>query len=103
MGAQIVRSWAGVTTAENAAPYLAHLREATFPHLRSLPGFVGVEVLQRTIDDGQQFRVHTRWESMEHIRAFAGDELEVAVVPPAAQAVLVRYDAHVAHYEVVIE
>ena len=35
------------------------------------------------------------------VRAFAGDDLEVAVVPPAAQAVLNRYDQHVEHFEVV--
>lgn len=38
---------------------------------------------------------------MASVRAFAGDDLEVAVVPPAAQAVLNRYDQHVEHFEVV--
>ena len=32
--------------------------------------------------------------------AFAGDDLDVAVVPPAAQAVLTRYDQRVEHFEV---
>lgn len=98
----VVRSWSGVTTKANAAAYLAHLRDETIPHLRSLSGFVAVEVLQRSAGDGEHFRVHTTWVSMDSIRAFAGDDLEVAVVPPAAQAVLERYDPGVEHYEVVI-
>jgi len=98
----VVRSWAGVTTKENADAYLAHLRDETIPHLRSLSGFVAVEVLRRSAADGEHFRVHTTWVSMESICAFAGEDLDVAVVPPAAQVVLERYDPHVEHYEVVI-
>ena len=100
MAPQVVRSWVGVTTRGDAAPYLLHLRAATVPHLQALPGFVGVQILQRAIDEGFEFRVQTTWHSMASIHAFAGDDLEVAVVPPAARAVLLRFDAHVMHYEV---
>jgi len=100
MAPQVVRSWVGVTTRGDAAPYLLHLRAATVPHLQALPGFVGVQILQRGIDEGFEFRVQTTWHSMASIHAFAGDDLEVAVVPPAARAVLLRFDAHVVHYEV---
>jgi hypothetical protein len=34
------------------------------------------------------------------VRAFAGSDHEVAVVPPAARALLQRFDARSAHYEV---
>ncbi|MFT4516181.1 MAG: heme-degrading monooxygenase HmoA [Planctomycetota bacterium] len=100
MAPQVVRSWVGVTTRGNAAPYLSYLRAETVPHLQALPGFVGVQILQRAIDDGLEFRVQTTWQSMVSIHAFAGDDLEVAVVPLAAQAVLLRFDAEVVHYEV---
>jgi heme-degrading monooxygenase HmoA len=100
MAPQVVRSWVGVTARGDAAPYLLHLRAATVPHLRTLPGFVGVQILQRAIDEGFEFRIQTTWHSMASIHAFAGDDLEVAVVPPAARAVLLRFDAHVVHYEV---
>ena len=103
MALRIVRSWVGVTSREHVAAYLAHLREDTIPHLQSLPGFQGVQVLQRRTEGGEQFRVQTTWRSMESIRAFAGDDLEVAVVPPAAQALLKHFDSHVEHYEVVID
>jgi hypothetical protein len=41
------------------------------------------------------------WESMEAIRQFAGEPEDLAVVPPAAQAMMVEYDPKVTHYEVV--
>jgi len=40
------------------------------------------------------------FESLDAVRAFAGSDHEVAVVPPAARALLERFDARAAHYEV---
>jgi hypothetical protein len=38
---------------------------------------------------------------MDAIRQFAGNAADVAVVPPAVQAMMVEYDTTVAHYEIV--
>ena len=38
--------------------------------------------------------------SLAAVRAFAGPDYEAAVVPPAARALLTRFDARSAHYEV---
>ncbi|MHA2156607.1 MAG: acyl-CoA dehydrogenase [Candidatus Hodarchaeales archaeon] len=40
------------------------------------------------------------FDSLEAIRAFAGEDYEVAVVPPKARRLLSRYDARSQHYEV---
>lgn len=103
MAAAIVRSWRGVTTRANVAPYLEHLRRDTIPQLETLRGYRGMQILRRDVEDGVEFLVQTTWQSFECIRAFAGDDLAVAVVPPPAQAVLSRFDPHVEHYEVVEE
>lgn len=101
MGELIVRTWGGVTTTGNAGAYLEHLRSETMPHLRSIEGFVGIEVLRRELgNDEVRFVVQTRWASMDAIRAFAGEAVDVAVVPPAAQRLLRRYDDGVGHYTV---
>jgi len=44
----------------------------------------------------------TEWESREAIRAFAGDDIETAVVPSEVQAMMVRFERTVSHYEVVV-
>ncbi len=40
------------------------------------------------------------FDSLDDVRAFAGPDYDVAVVPPQARALLVRFDARSAHYEV---
>ena len=40
------------------------------------------------------------FDSLDAVQAFAGQDYEVAVVPPAARALLLRFDARSAHYEV---
>ena len=103
MGGEVVRTWSGVTALDDAEPYLRHLREDTLPHLQSLSGFCGVEVLRRALgQDEVEFVVQTRWSDLEAIHAFAGDALHVAVVPAAARARLRRFDERVEHYEVAV-
>ena len=103
MSGEVVRTWSGVTALDDAEPYLRHLREDTLPHLRSLDGFSGVEVLRRALGpDEVEFVVQTRWSDLDAIHAFAGDALHVAVVPAAARACLRRFDDRVEHYAVAI-
>jgi hypothetical protein len=40
------------------------------------------------------------FDSIEAVRAFAGPDYEMAVVPPAARELLQRFDSRSAHYEV---
>lgn len=104
MGVELVRCWAGVTSTEDAEPYLDHLREDTVPLLQGLAGFLGIEVLRRDLEaDEVEFVVHTRWQDLDAVRAFAGDSLDVAVVPPVAAALLKRYDDAVVHRVVAMQ
>ena len=102
MSSSIVRTWSGVTSVSDADAYLDHLQKDTIPHLRELDGFEDIRVLRREAKEGIQFIVMTTWCSFDAIRAFAGDELDVAVVPAAARALLVRFDPDVRHYETAI-
>ena len=43
--------------------------------------------------------VDRRWESLDAIRAFAGEDIDLAVVEPEARAVLSRFDSRVRHVE----
>jgi len=40
------------------------------------------------------------FDSIKAVRAFAGEDYEVAIVPPKAQALLSRFDARSQHYDV---
>jgi len=43
------------------------------------------------------------FDTIKAVRAFAGEDYEVAVVPPKARALLSRFDARSQHYEVKAE
>src|ERR1700744_4923869 len=76
----IVREWRGRATFDEADAYPRHFRERVAPELRKILGFIGAGLLRRLAPDGFEFLVLTRWRSLEAIAAFAGDDIESAVV-----------------------
>jgi heme-degrading monooxygenase HmoA len=96
----IARAWRGYSAVTEAEAYPRHLLRSVRPKLEELPGFRGLYLLRRRGIDEIEFLVLTLWESMDSIRAFAGDRPELAVVEPEARAALVRFDSTVQHYEV---
>ena len=99
----IARVWTARTTPARVAAYAEHLRTRVLPQLRRLDGYAGASLLRRDADGGTELIVVTRWRSLDAVRAFAGDDPDVAVVEDEAAAVLSRYDTRVRHYEIVTE
>jgi heme-degrading monooxygenase HmoA/uncharacterized damage-inducible protein DinB len=99
--AAISRHWRGVSKRERAEAYLAHLQSETVPQLARIPGFVRVSILKREVDRGTEFQIVTVWTSLEAIQAFAGQDVEAAVVPAVVRDMMVEFDERVRHYEVV--
>jgi len=62
---------------------------------------VRATILRRDVAEGTEFRVVTVWDSLEAIKAFAGTDVEAAVVPDTARAMMVDYDPRAVHYEIV--
>jgi len=59
-----------------------------------------IELLRRPLEDEVEFITIMRFTSLQAVKAFAGQDHETAYVPPAARAVLQRFDAQSQHYEV---
>ncbi len=99
----ISRIWHGWTTRENADGYEKLLRTEIFSGIakRSIQGYRGIHLLRRDVDDGVGFVTIMWFDSLDAVRAFAGADYEVAVVPPKARQLLSRFDARSAHYHVV--
>ena len=97
----IARHWRGLVKRERAAAYVEHLQSQTLPQLVQLAGFHDARVLRRDLPQGVEFLVVTIWESLDSIRAFAGTDVESAVVPPEARDMMIEYDRTARHYEVV--
>ena len=99
----IARLWHGAVPAAKAGSYMRYLEETGLPDYRATPGNRGVRVLRRTEGNVVHFLLVTFWESFDAIRAFAGDELDRAVVHDEAAALFSDYDRKVRHFDVVQE
>lgn len=99
----IARIWHGWTTPANANRYEALLRTEIFTGIaaRGITGFLGIDLLRRDLGEAVEFVTVMWFDSLEAVRAFAGEDYERAVVPPGARALLARFDERSVHYEVV--
>ena len=86
----------------NADAYEALLKSEIFVGIRDrqIPGFRGIQLFRRDLGVEVEFVTVMWFDSLDAVRAFAGEDYEVAVVPPKARALLARFDARSQHYEV---
>ncbi len=98
----IARTWHGRVRAEDGEEYNQYLLRTGIPDYRATPGNLGVSVLRRTEGDEVHFLLITFWESMEAIRAFAGEEPERARYYPEDERYLLELEPFVTHYEALL-
>ncbi len=65
-----------------------------------MKGYRSIEVLRRPLADEVEFITIMRFDSLELVRQFVGEDYEIAHVPEAAQQVLERWDKRSQHYEI---
>jgi hypothetical protein len=70
---------------------------------RNIHGFQSIQLLRRDLDIEVEFITVMRFDSLDSVRIFAGEDYEEAVIPPSARALLSRFDARSQHYEVKAE
>ncbi|HET7715435.1 MAG TPA: antibiotic biosynthesis monooxygenase [Bauldia sp.] len=97
----IYRIWHGWTTPENADAYQRIVQEEVFEMIegKKVAGYRGIDLLRREIGDEVEFVTIMRFDSIDAVKAFAGEDYERAFVPPQAAAVLKRFDARSQHYD----
>jgi antibiotic biosynthesis monooxygenase (ABM) superfamily enzyme len=98
----ISRIWHGWTTPANADVYEGLLQDDILVGIvkRRIPGLRGIQLLRRDAGDEVEFVTIMQFEDLEAVREFAGEDYEVAVVPPRARAVLAHFDERSQHYDV---
>jgi hypothetical protein len=103
MASQIVRIWSGYGTEAGVDRYCReHFPNSVLPHLRSIDGFVEVKVLTRLGRAETEVVVATTWNSIDAVKAFAGENYEQAVVEPVVRELLTRVDDRVTHFTVAL-
>ena len=101
----IVRIWRGWTSRAQADRYEEILLAQVIPGIQAMgvAGFREIQVLRRNAPDAPdrevEFTTLMWFDSLEAVKAFAGEDHEVAHVPAEARAVLARFDERVAHHD----
>jgi antibiotic biosynthesis monooxygenase (ABM) superfamily enzyme len=100
----ILRYWRGWTTPENADAYQRIVSTEVLPSIaaRNVDGYLGAYLARRELGDEVEFATIMKFDSIESVRAFAGEDYETAYVPPRAREVLSRFDERSAHFETVL-
>jgi heme-degrading monooxygenase HmoA len=98
----IARVWKGVVRRGDAEVYAAYVRDTGFARYAETAGNRGAWMLRR--DEGERTELVTLslWDSTDAIRAFAGDDIEAAVLYPEDERYLIDRST-VIHYEVIDE
>ena len=100
----IARVWYGWTSCENAEKYEKLLREEVLLEIaqRSIPGYKGAELFVRESDkDEMEFITLLRFETLDAVKIFAGNDYEQPVIPPDARRLLKRHSERSRHYKIV--
>ena len=97
----IARTWTGVVRRADADAYADYIRETGFAEYGRTAGNRGAWMLRRDDGDRTEFVTLSLWDSVDAIRAFAGEDIEAAVLYPEDERYLVGGESSVAHYEVV--
>jgi heme-degrading monooxygenase HmoA len=95
----IARIWRGWTSSADADAYLEYVERTGMTAYRSTPGNLGAHLLRRDDGDRTEFVTLSFWESMDAVRAFAGDDPERAVFYPEDDRFLVDRETSVTHFE----
>lgn len=101
----IGRIWHGWTTPQNADIYQNLLKTQVLPGIAAMniPGYRDIQVFRRSLGDEVEFITIMRFDSLDAVKRFVGEDYEVAHVPPEARKVLTRFDERSQHYEIVDE
>jgi len=95
----VIRVWKGRTRAEDSDRYVEYLRETGIADSRNTSGNRGVLVSRRNQGDESEFLFISLWESVEAVKAFAGEDVERARYYPDDSKYLLDLTPNVDQYE----
>ena len=101
----IGRIWHGWTSVENADSYENLLKTEVLPGIAAMkvPGYRNIQVFRRPVGNEVEFITIMRFDTLEAVKLFVGEDYERAHVPPHARQVLARFDQRSQHYDIVEE
>lgn len=97
----IARIWRGTVREADAHDYIDYMNRTGIKEYEETPGNRGVLMLSRKVGETREFLLLSVWDSVQSIKAFAGDDITQARFYPEDDRYLVNRDTTVNHYDVV--
>jgi heme-degrading monooxygenase HmoA len=94
----IARIWKGAVRKPDGDAYVDYMQETGIAGYASTRGNRGVWMLRRDVDEHTEFLMFTLWDSLDSVKAFAGQDYESAVFYPEDDRFLVERDPLSIHY-----
>ena len=99
----LARMWFGRTKAEDYDTYLEYLVESGVAALKETSGNRGVMVVRRLDGDEAEFGVISFWDSLDDVKAFAGEDIDEARYFSDDERFLLEFTPRLKHFEVARE
>jgi len=96
----IARTWSGAVRTTDADDYAAYIRETGFAEYGRTAGNRGAWLLRRDDNGTTEFLTLSLWDGIDAIRAFAGEDIDAAVLYPEDERYLIGGESRTVHYEV---
>jgi heme-degrading monooxygenase HmoA len=98
----IAREWKCLVPCRHRDGFMAHLYATGVAETSALPGYCGYQILERELaGDMAEVTLVTYWGSLEDVKAFAGEDIGVAVLYPGDEVYEIVPETVVRHYGVV--
>jgi heme-degrading monooxygenase HmoA len=95
----ITRIWHGKIKSKDAETYLQYVIDTGVKEYLYTPGNLGVQILKRNEGEITHIWTVTRWDSIESIKKFAGEDYEKAKYYPEDKKYLIEFEPNVIHCE----
>ena len=98
----IERIWHAWTSLENARAYELELKQEIFQMIKHkvMPGYRGISLAVRKTGDEMEFVTVMRFETLDAVKQWAGEDCEQAVVLEQSRKLIKRCDERAQHYEI---
>jgi heme-degrading monooxygenase HmoA len=96
----IARIWRGAVRSADADEYADYIAGTGLAEYEQTPGNRGAWMLTRDVGDRTEVMTFSLWDSLDAVKAFAGDDYETAVYYTEDDRFLVERDDNCAHYDV---
>ena len=97
----IARIWKGAVRRGDGDAYAGYMTKTGVAEYTGTPGNRGAWMLRRDLEDRTEFVMFTLWDSLDAVKAFAGEDYETAVFYPEDERFLIERELRATHYEVV--